>query len=57
MIVLGAGKLFFHTPEAHTNQQYISKHPITSNSCPVELKLKRLKAISIGLRLPHPHFR
>ena len=57
MIVLGAGKTFFHTPEAHTNQQYIPKDPITSNSCSVELKLKRLKVISIGLRLQHPHFR
>ena len=57
MIVLGAGKTFFHTPETNTNQQYIPKHPITSNSCPIELKLKRLKAINIGLRLPHLHLR
>ena len=57
MRILGTEKLYFHTPEAHTNQQYIPKHPITSNSCPAELKWKRLKAISIGLRLPHSLFR
>ena len=47
MIVLGAGKPFFHTPEAHTNRQYIPKHPNTFNSCPIELKLKCLKALNI----------
>ena len=47
MGILGTEKLHFHTPEAHTNQQYIPKHPITFNSCPVELKLKRLKAFNI----------
>ena len=26
MRILGTEKLYFHTPEAHTNQQYIPKH-------------------------------
>ena len=46
MRILGTERLYFHTPEAHTNQ-YITKRPITFDSCSVEPKFARFEAISI----------
>ena len=52
MAKLGTEKLYFHTPEAHTNQQYIPKHPITFNPCPIEPKFAHFEAISILHTMP-----
>ena len=52
MRILGTEKLYFHTPEAHTNQQYITKHPVTFNSCPIEPKFARFEGIRILHTMP-----
>ena len=40
-------KFIFHTPKPHTNQQYISKHPVIFNSCLIEPKFAHSKAVSM----------
>ena len=48
MRLLGTERLYFHTPEAHTNQQYIPKHP---QFVPNRAQIRAFEAIVLPFEL------